>query len=161
MWYKIDYNRLEVLYLPTLLRNPILVAYLQSLLVPLDSLYYDWSVFRNDNLYKLQYTGQVCYLRKVLNDRFDPELRRIRIGDGQLYETVYIYTEAEAQNVYIHTEAESDTLWLRTEAETTDTGLDFIVYVPAEIYNTQLYALKALVDFYKAGGKRYNIFIDE
>jgi hypothetical protein len=43
----------------------------------------------------------------------------------------------------LDTELEPDTIWLRTEGETADTGLDFIVYVPLDIYNRQLDGLKA------------------
>lgn len=161
MWYKVDYNKLVVLLLPTFLRKPILVGYLRALILPLDQLYYKWYNWRIDNLYKLDHTSQICYLRGSLNDKFDPVERRIRLGDGNFYTTTYIYTEAEAQEVWMKTESEDETIWLRTESETADTGLDFIVYVPETIYNKQIHALHAHIKFYKAGGKRYNIFIDE
>lgn len=159
MWYKIDYPKLVVLLLPTFLRLQVLVAYLRALIFPLDQLYYTWYLWRESNLYKVEHTGQVCSLRKSLNDSFDPSLRRIYIGEGNIFETLYIYTEAEAQQVYVHTDAEEPTLWLRTDDETADTGLDFIVWVPQEIYDTQIHGLKFHIDFYKSGGKRYSIFI--
>jgi hypothetical protein len=161
MWYKIDFKRFGIILLPTFLRKPVIVAFIHSMLVPIDNLYYKWSQFREDNIYKIEHTGQVCSLRGSLNDKFDPIERRIYITDGNRYETTYIYTEAEAQDVFVNTESEDPTIWLRTEAETADTGLDFIVWVPESIYNTQIYGLKAHVEFYKAGGFRYNIFIDE
>jgi hypothetical protein len=161
MWYNVDWDLLVIRLLPTFLRKSALVAYVQALISPLNDLYYKWHNWRIDNIYKLEHTGQVCSLRGSLNDKFDPIERRIRLGDGQFYETTYIYTEAEAQDVWMETEAEEKTIWLRTEAETADTGLDFIVYVPEQIYNTQIHALHAHIKFYKAGGKRYNIFIHE
>jgi hypothetical protein len=151
MWYKVDYNRLAVLLLPTFLRKPILVAYLQSLLVPIDSLYYKWSLFRNDNLYKVQHTGQICYLRKVLNDKMDGSQRRIYIGNGNRHERQYLYTTGENRPRYL------GTMFLWQNSDYADTGVDFIVYAPQEIINTSPYELKALIDFYKAGGKRYKI----
>lgn len=147
--------------LPTFLRKPLLVGYVRALVAPIDSIYYKWHNWRIDNIYKLEHTGQICYLRGSLNDKFDPIERRIFIGNGLLFETQYIFTEAEEQDVWLGTEAEADTLWLRTESETADTGLDFIVYVPETIYNAQLDGLKAHIEFYKAGGKRYKIIIDE
>lgn len=161
MWYNIDFNKLVVLLLPTFLRKPLLVGYVRALVAPIDSIYYKWHNWRIDNIYKLEHTGQICYLRGSLNDKFDPIERRIFIGNGLLFETQYIFTEAEEQDVWLGTEAEADTLWLRTESETADTGLDFIVYVPETIYNAQLDGLKAHIEFYKAGGKRYKIIIDE
>ena len=161
MWYKIDWNILALDNLPTMLRKPSFSALAQILLKPINSLYYKWYNWRIDNIYKLDHTNQICYLRGSLNDKFDPVERRIYIGNGLLFDTQYIFTEAEEQDVWLDTEAEIETIWLRTEPETADTGLDFIVYVPETIYNTQLDGLRAHIEFYKAGGKRYNIFIDE
>jgi hypothetical protein len=151
MWYKVDFKKLAILMLPTFLRKPIVVAYLQSLLVPIDSVYYNWSVFRNDNIYKMQHNGQICYLRKALNDKFDPSLRRIYIGNGNRYERQYLYTTPEDRPRYL------GTMYLHQNLDYADTGLDFIVYVPQEIIDESPFALKALIDFYKAGGKRYKI----
>ncbi|RTY71564.1 hypothetical protein [Flavobacterium sp. LB2P53] len=161
MWYKIDWNILVLDNLPTVMRKPSLSALAQILLKPLNSLYYKWYNWRIDNIYKLDHTNQICYLRGSLNDKFDPVERRIYIGDGQFYKTQYIFTEVEEQDVWLDTEVEPDTIWLRTESETADTGLDFIVYVQEALFNTQLDGLHAHIKFYKAGGKRYNIFIDE
>ncbi|MCV9929530.1 hypothetical protein OIU83_17850 [Flavobacterium sp. LS1R49] len=161
MWHKIDYNRLGILLLPTFLRKQSIVAYVQTLLIPIKSLHYIWSNWRIENIYKIEHSGQVCSLRGSLNDKFDSIQRRIRIGEGNIHDVLYIYTEGEHQDVFIHTESEGQVIWLRTEAETADTGLDFIVFVPEGLYNTQLDALHAHVKFYKAGGTRYNIFIDE
>lgn len=136
-----------------------MIRYLQALVLPLDQLFYKWSNWRQDNIYKLEHTGQVCSLEGSLNDKFDPIQRRIYITDGQLYETYYIYTEAEQQERFINTEIEEGIVFLRTESETADTGLDFIVFVPQEIFNIQIYELHAHIKFYKAGGRRYNIFI--
>lgn len=98
------------------------------------------------------------FLRKALNDKFDPVERRIYIGDGQQFDTFYIYTEAEAQDRFLHAESEDPVIYLRTESETADTGFDFIVYVPASIAIAQIHGLNSLIKFYKLGGKRYTIF---
>lgn len=161
MWFKIDWNILALDQIPTALRKPSVSALTQIVLKPLNSLYYKWYNWRIDNLYKLEHTGQICYLRGSLNDKFDPVERRIYIGNGLLYDTQYIFTEAEELEMWLETDDEDETIFLRTEGETADTGLDFIVYVPESIYNNQLDGLKAHIEFYKAGGKRYNIFIDE
>lgn len=161
MWFKIDWNVLALDQIPIALRKPSVSTLAQIVLKPLNDLYYKWHNWRIDNIYKLEHTNQICYLRGSLNDKFDPVDRRIYIGNGLLFDTQYIFTEPEDIEVWLETESEDETIWLRTESETADTGLDFIVYVPESIYNTQLDALHAHIKFYKAGGKRYNIFIDE
>ncbi|MGZ9736812.1 hypothetical protein [Flavobacterium sp. GNP002] len=128
MWYDINWRVFTINLLPTFLRNLIVVNFVQALIAPVETLYDKWFNFRVDNVYKLNNTGQVCFLRGTLNDKFDPVQRRIYISDGQFFDTTYIYTEAEGQNVNVRTEMEEPTLWLRTESETADTGLDFIVF---------------------------------
>lgn len=161
MWFEIDWNKYGVENLPTKWRDAYSISFLKIILKPINELYYKWYNWRIDNIYKLEHTGQVCSLEGSLNDKFDPVLRRIYLGDGQSFETTYIFTEAEEQELWLENESEEETIWLRTELETADTGLDFIVYVPEELFTTQIHDLKAHVEFYKAGGKRYNILIDE
>ena len=161
MWFDINWNVFGVQNLPIKWRDVVSIQFLKVMLRPLNDLYYKWYNWRIDNIYKLEHNGQICYLRGSLNDKFDPVDRRIYIGNGLLYDTQYIFTEAEDIDVWLETEPEAETLWLRTEPETADTGLDFIVYVPETIYDTQIDALHAHIKLYKAGGKRYNIIIDE
>ncbi|MCV9934557.1 hypothetical protein OIU80_19930 [Flavobacterium sp. LS1R47] len=161
MWYKINYNQLGILMLPTFLRKGIMVSFVQVLLKPIGSCYTIWHDWRLKNIYKIEHSGQICYLRKSLNDDFDTVSRRIRIGEGNLNNTTYIYTEVEDKITRIFTESENKIFWLRTESETADTGFDFIVWVPAEVYRDSFFGLDAHIKFYKAGGKRYKILIDE
>lgn len=151
MWYNLDVNILATQLLPTFLRKTKMVAYIKSLVAPIDAIYYKWSVWRKKNLYKLAHTGQVCYLRKVLNDAFDVSQRRITIGNGSRFERDYIYTNAEQTPKFL------GTMYLHENSDYSDTGVDFIVYVPEELLDTNNYRMKALIDFYKEGVKRYKI----
>ncbi len=158
MWYDLNFGILIREYFWKEILKPTFKAYLIASISPIKTLHFTWSQFRIDNIYKLDHNGQVCYLRKALNDKFDPVERRIYIGDGQLFDTFYIYTEAEAQDRFVHAEEEDPVIYLRTESETADTGLDFIVYVPTAIASSQIHGLNSLIKFYKLGGKRYNIY---
>lgn len=159
MWYDINWNVFGMQNLPFKWRDLNSISFVKVILKPINDIYYKWYNWRIDNIYKLENTGQICYLRGSLNDKFDALERRIYIGDGLLFETTYIFTEAEEIEVHTNTEAEDndETLWVYTEAETADSELDFIVYVPTSILNNELYALKAHIDFYRAAGKRYAI----
>lgn len=151
MWYKVDYDKLVLLSLPAFLRKPILVGYVKAIITPIANQYDKWRFFRDDNLYKVHHTGQVCYLRKVLNDKLDPSLRRIYIGDGQRYKRKYLYTTGENKPVFL------GTMYLREAADYADTGVDFNVWVPQSIIESSIYEIIALVDYYKLGGKKYKI----
>jgi hypothetical protein len=151
MWFNIDYNRLGILMLPTFLRKPILVNWIQVLLTPIANLHYTWKQKRLADWYKLNHTGQVCFLRKVLNDHLDVSQRRIYIEDGNAFPRKYIYTRAEKKPVFL------GKMFIYQNSEYTDTGVDFIVRAPAEIINTQIHELNALINFYKLASKRYKI----
>jgi hypothetical protein len=152
MWYKVDFNSLALNFQLPALRLPKLMAFVYSAVKPMISLHYNWGRNREANLYRLAHTGQVCYLRKALNDSFDVDLRRIYIdGTGGAAGKTYIYTPGEEQPKYL------GKIYLRDSLEFADTGADFLVYVPTSIAETMNYELRALIDFYKLASKRYLI----
>lgn len=157
MWYKVNFNVLVVQLLPTFLRKPAFMAFVQVLMKPIIAVYDDWIIARDENIFRLYHTGQVCHLRKSLNFKFDEEKKRIEIKKGDLYNTTYIYTDGEGFGKYVFPENKPETIWLRTELETADTGLDFLVVVPEDIYKTRLESIEAHVKFYKAGGIRTKV----
>lgn len=151
MWYKLNIKKLAVLLLPTFLRQSLLMAYLFSLGKPLERWLYEWQQFREDNLYKLNHNFQVCYLRKALNDHFDPMQRRIIITGSHRYKRQYIYTKPENKTKYL------GTMHLRMDSDFADNGADFLVLVPTELLNDDNFEMKALIDYYKLASKRYRI----
>lgn len=151
MWYDLDYKRFGILNLTTFLRKPIVVNWVQVLLTPIASLHYAWKQKRLFDWYKLNHTGQVCMLRKVLNDTLDVSERRIYINEGNSFARKYIYTRAENKPVFL------GKMHIYQNSEYTNTGVDFIVFAPIEIINTRIHELQALIDFYKLASKRYKI----
>lgn len=147
--FDIDIKKLIILLLPIDLRKSKIVAFLRAMVTPLASMHYRFTVKRTADLYKLNHNSQVCYLRAALNDSFDIEARRIRIIDGNQYNRNYIYTRGEEKPEFI------GTIFLRDRADYADTGVDFIVEVPAGIYDQ--YRMQALIDFYRLASKRYKI----
>jgi hypothetical protein len=151
MWFSIDYSRLGVLLIPTFLRKPLAVGFVQAFLMPVSKLHYQFNQKRQADWYKLNNTGQVCYLRKVLNDALDVAQRRIYIDEGNSFPRKYIYTRTEKKPVFI------GKMFIYQNSEYTNTGVDFIVYAPAEILDTQFNELNSLITFYKLASKRYKI----
>lgn len=150
MWYKVNVDRLTELLVPTFLRKQKHLAWLRMLHFPIIKVVDDFNFRRDETLYNLKHNGQVCYLRKVLNDRFDISQRRIKIIDGNQFKRKYIYTDGEQKPQYL------GVMFLRDDADYEDTSVDFIVQVPLKlVYND--YEMKALIDFYKLAGKRYKI----
>jgi hypothetical protein len=151
MWYKVDFDKLVLLLLPTFLRKPVLFGYVRALITPIASLHYKWSRMRDENLTKLSYNGQRCYLRKALNDKYDPELRRITI-DGTLdINQDYIYTPAENLDVYL------GIMYLAQDFNYSNSVVDFLVNVPGQLLNDKINEITATINFYKLAGKSYKL----
>jgi hypothetical protein len=151
MWYKVDFDKLILLLLPTFLRKPVLFGYLKVLISPIASLHYRWSRMRDENLKKLSYNCQRCYFRGALNDKFDPVLRRITFDDTLGLQQDYIYTQAENLEVYL------GTMWLEQDFNYAGSTVDYLVMVPRDIMNAKLNEIVALIEFYNLAGKQYQI----
>jgi hypothetical protein len=84
--------------LPSILRRPKMMAWLQALLSPVLITYAYFVQHVKASSTELSYNGQTMLLEKALNDRFDPGLRRIKIinSDTDL-EPVYFNYASEQQ----------------------------------------------------------------
>lgn len=153
MWFNANWKRIAILLTPTLLRWKLMNAWLSFLLSFIESVHYDWLQYRKANIYNLAHNSQKCYLRGALNDRFDNQLRRIRIDDGNSFKRQYIYTDAEEKPRYL------GTMFLYDDSDYADTGVDFIVIVPADLQYS-VFEMKALIDFYRLASKRYKIIAE-
>jgi hypothetical protein len=155
--YDIDYTKAVQWLIPNWLRQSVMVSWLGALVRPHVWLYQAFLRYRTAKLYQLMITPQVCYMERLLNDRFDNIERRIYIDDGITYTPAYIYLESEDKPLWLYTEGESEPIFLFTEGETVATETnDFVVYVPAGLeFNTD--EMKALINSYKLAGKLYKI----
>lgn len=151
MWYKVDWNRLILLLLPTFLRKPKTFGYLKALITPIASLHYRWGQMRVDNLKKLSYNSQKCYIRKALNDKCDPELRRIYLDKVPRLDDTYVYTPDENLDFYL------DTMYLDLDYTAHGEIVNGVVYVPTDTLNLKIYEITAILDFYKLAGISYKI----
>lgn len=70
--YEVNIKRFALLLLPTFWRKPLLATLAYAMVSPLGYLHTRFVLFRRDTVYRLTHNGQVCYLRAVLNDQFDP-----------------------------------------------------------------------------------------
>lgn len=149
--FEIDINRLVFLLIPTFMRSRFNYAFFRCLVQPVWTLM-DWfEANRQANLYNLKHNGQVCYLRAMLNDAFDTELRRIRVEDSERWDWTFIYREEADKPLWL------ETVVIASDAFTSDMGTDFMVIVPAELGEGIRPQMISLVNYYKLAGKRYSI----
>jgi hypothetical protein len=153
MWYNLKAQNLVLQSLPTFLRTGTISSLLALAASELTDLNNALVSNRNGSISKVSHNSQVCKLRKILNDTFDYE-RRIKVVEGVLKESKYIYTDAEQKPKWL------GELIIFMASETEGNEIDFTVIIPAELKNYQV-EIKALVNFYKLAGKKFKIIIDE
>lgn len=148
-WFDLNLDKLVILLLPILWRKPKMVAFLQALVVPIKLIHYDWKVMRINNLYRIRHNWMKCYLQAALNDEFDPSERRITIEEPEYYASEYIFTQAENRPRFLGTK------YLRPSVGSSGSGYDFTVNFNG--VHGDIYDIRALVDFYRIAGPRYNV----
>lgn len=149
--------------LPTFLRSSPVITVLESVTAEFDNLHKLFKTTRENNLYDLSITPQVCYLEKALNDRFDKEQRRIYITDGIVIPKTYLFIKPEKIKLYLFTKQENKPieLYTKTDYELNDSAssdYDFIVNVPPNVVFEEK-EMGALLDRYKLASKAYSINI--
>jgi hypothetical protein len=164
---KLNIDRLVRWLLPIRKRKPLIIALLKVCTNPVKLLYQELLTFRDEKLNQLLYNGQVIYLQRILNIRFNSGNPGIYITDAVEIDELVIYRRSEnKQPVYIYTRAELDitdpaydpdavSTYMYTRAEY-QSGYDFKVKVPAAITFDQN-EMKAVIDSYRLAGKRYQI----
>jgi hypothetical protein len=128
----------------------------KALVFPLIYVLNMFSLYRSAKLYQLMISPQVCYLERMLNDKYDFTLRRIKIDDAVWHLPWFIYQEDELKPQPLYTEAENNPVWLFTDGEAGEALNDFVVLVPLAIIFAQP-EMRSAIDSYKLFGTTYTI----
>lgn len=160
-WYRINWDRLVVLQLPTILRQSKMVAFLLALIEPLKELYQEFLLFRLDQLYEAEINGQVINLERVLNDIFDPVERRIYISDGETFDPPVFYEEFKNLPVIFNaiTDSENPVFFANDKIDERIT-FNFYVHVPEDVFTDKI-RVKSVVNRYRAYGRIYDVVLIE
>lgn len=158
--YNVNLKRLALLTLPTWLRRPLCGALIYAGVSPLGRLLQALRRFRNETDYRLSHNGQVCKLRAVLNDEFDPTERRIFIEESEMEGSM------EGSRIW-HRETgrwrmvplrSGGAVSIHRDGFSGTSGYDFWVTVPAELQGGGFeLRLRGVVNMYKLASKRYAI----
>ena len=159
--FDINFKKLIELLLPTFLRRSVLRAFLNAMAAPILTLHNQFIVNRKNNIYRLKMNGQVCYLRRLLNDAFPDANNAIRIEDGSAT-GIWRYAWDENYNPYINyllIEQSGTIFWDKSTILEGVSG--FTVVVPAAIYNENNDAkIRSLLNEYKLLSKYYTIIYE-
>jgi len=146
--------------LPPSLRKPKLISWLRLITSNLYSVYLQFVEYRAKMLYDINFTGQLMYLEKKLQEVF--LIPGIIISDGELIELVYLSNQMEGfLPVYLNNNMEDNPqMYLVNILEVTDNA-DFIVNVPslalAGLTTDEILKMKKIINYYLLLGKSYKI----
>jgi hypothetical protein len=98
----LKWEKLLLWLIPPIVRKRVHIDWLNILLIPLHTIY-------RETLYKMQHTGQVIYLEKVLNEIYNPTKNynpNLNTQQKRLEELIYIDESVRPtiQYVYLHKE---------------------------------------------------------
>ncbi|MCT4647556.1 MAG: hypothetical protein N4A74_21390 [Carboxylicivirga sp.] len=158
--FEIDFNKVVLWLVPRVMRTAFNVAWLKELVRPVVSLYNEFTNKRADDLYRLNHNGQVCYLEAVLNDAFDISLRRIYISDAGGEVVTLINRDTDGNALIINRDSDVNPLIIHNDSAYFGGSYDFIVNIPYQFSEADMYRLKALVDYYKLAGKRFDVVVN-
>jgi hypothetical protein len=159
--FEINYKRLVLLLLPTFLRRDVIVAFLRAMTVPVVSLYDLFVNNRKNNLYRLRMNGQVCYLRRLLNDAFPEARGAIQIENSKsLGGWLFAWDKDYDPYLKYLLIAEEGTIFLDKGAILQSVN-GFIVSVPRVLHSVNNDAkLRNLLNAYKLLSKSYTIIYE-
>jgi hypothetical protein len=156
----IDYNILIKNILPISLRKAKLEAFIKCLIAPLKFLYLNYKDYRISVNKRVEYTGQVIYLEKLLRDSYNEQ--GISIIDNSNIEYSYLANKLESnKRAVIYNKLENETKYYLKNMDELTTQIHFLVEIPITLYNnlgmTGRNKMRALIDMYRLAGKKYLI----
>lgn len=149
--YRVDWDKLVRLMLPIRLRRPLMIWFFWSMVYPVRWLYQLFTNFKNERLKRISYNSQVVYLQKMLNDEFDPFLKRIRVVNNAIDDRRLLYYQHRGKPLNLGTAYFFSEKWTR--------NFDFLVLIPKDVNleDTQINQMKNLIEYYKLYSKNYEI----
>ena len=89
--YIVDFSKLIKLVIPTFWRSLKRLAFLNAIITPIKTHYNAFVNYKDDAIYRVSHNGSIISLEKVLNDKFDSDLRRIYIRNFLRKEGIRFY----------------------------------------------------------------------
>lgn len=169
-YYNLHIKRLATHLLPLLYRQPLLLALHHAAVSGHAYIHNHFMQWKENIDYRLSHNGQVCYLQAALNDRFDPDFRRIRIADAPVLPPTILHQQDEGSAATLFGRRVNSPQALPVPPRTQGAievnsrnfggrGVDFLVLLPAlrgrVMIDCNTEYLAAIVNLYKLASKRW------
>lgn len=168
MWYRVDYIKFIVYLLPPILRSNLLVAFIGVLILPLCEIYKRFLLLKTSIDAKLNGTGNVICLERVLNDTFFLRDRQIRIETPEEKEPTLYYLREEETPIAFCAQDEGQGVILTYKGENISRN-NILIKIPTFLCTSleseqgdkygwrHLRIIKILLNAYKPAGRTSSI----
>lgn len=148
-------------YLRKKRRTTINIAWIKTLLSPLQEKADEFAAKTIDFDFRIKYNSQQKVLESLLNTLFDPSLKRIRIvTTTDIMPPVIIYDDTEnPDHAIIYDESEAIDGPILYDQDEIDANYDFRIMAPAALSGQESKIL-AWVERYRIGSKKYTIIYE-
>ncbi len=151
--YNVNFIRLMKMFTIIMLRTTVLFEeILKSCTVALTNVHTELMRFRNEVFAQMQYTPQICSLRKLLNDKYDRIQRRIYIIDGVERNYTMMYRTNENKPLMMS----SGSYELINRRDNVFLPDEFLVVIPTSLSMLEN-KVKTSLNQYKLVTKKYKI----
>lgn len=148
--FKINFKYLINLLLPTILRKDKQISWLELITSQLRKIYDEYQLFKLKWLLEVNFTTQVCYLEKKLQ-QLDSQ---IVIEDGQAINSIFLFNTVEPHlPIYISNEIDNCSMAIINLSEINQ-QCDFVIKT-SNLYLSE--KINAIVNKYKLYEKQYLI----
>jgi|SRR5690554_293443 len=152
--YNINWFRLVKMLILPAVNKPTLLAFINSALAPIRTNYDKFLIFKENAEYRVKHNGQICYLQKMLNDKFDHSLRRIRVQNVKPKERLWFYYEQDDKPVFFYNEEDHPVFFYNPEDYYNES--DFEVLIPS-VLAAQINQMTVHINYYKLYSKNHQI----
>jgi hypothetical protein len=156
-YYSINYSSLALQLTPVLLRNETVTALLISLAKPFNDLHGIFDAYVQS--LSTSINAQTCYMRTMLNNRFDSTGRRIIVRTVSFDSDRHLlWIESQNKPLAVAKEG-TDSCLLNRDNRLGENNIDFEIVLPAGLAldDVQLRQLQEMVNKNKLASKKYQI----
>ena len=153
--FYLNWNRLTTFFIPKVLRKTLILTFINSAVLPLKANHIAFLSFKKNTEYILKHNGQVVYLQKMLNDKFDKNERRIKVDNVKPIIPLRLYYVEDAKPLFsYHIEEGKPKHFFRSGYYYNE--FDFIVSIPNDLIESVL-QMQVQINYYKLFSKNYKI----
>jgi len=136
--FDVDWDKLNLLLLPTFLRKPLLFAFLRAVTAPIWTIYRNFYKSRTETLFLLRYDTGKGNVERVLRKKFEDEgiyIVNNNDVDNALYLDFFLNGYVNEQGYVIETQTAYLNRYLDFYLDPPILKADFTIMVPANTYD--------------------------